>query len=95
MPKYIDLDDFQRVYVLFFFPPYYSQSSHMPRSVLIRHAIVFHQCGNGYKQMTVWRQRKVEAQRLDAFIDVVLSWDWMPQCQAPAILPTVECVGSS
>ena len=53
-----------------------------------------HQCGNGYKQMTVWRQRKVEAQRLDAFIDVVLSWDWMqPQCQA-ATLPIVECVGS-
>ena len=26
-----------------------------------------HQCG--YKQMTVWRQRKVEAQRLDTFID--------------------------
>ena len=40
MPKYIDLDDFQRVSVLFFFPPYYSQSSHTPRYVLIRHATV-------------------------------------------------------
>ena len=47
MPKYIDLDDFQRVYVLFFFPPYYSQSSHMPRSVLIRHAIVLPVCALG------------------------------------------------
>ena len=28
MPKYIDLDDFQRVSVLFFFPPYYSQRYH-------------------------------------------------------------------
>ena len=51
-----------------------------------------HQCG--YKQMTVWRQRKVEAQRLDAFIDVVLSWDWLqPQiiCQAPKIPPIAAC----
>ena len=28
MPKYIDSDDFQRVSVLFVFPPYYSQRYH-------------------------------------------------------------------
>ena len=52
-----------------------------------------HQCG--YKQMTVWRQRKVEAQRLDAFIDVILSWDWVqPQCQVPKIPAGAACAAS-
>jgi hypothetical protein len=53
-----------------------------------------HQCG--YKQMTVWRQRKNDNLAMNAIIDEWLSLDWTaPQCQAPATLPGAVYVGSS
>ena len=49
------------------------------------------QCG--YKQMTVWRQRKIESQRLDAYIDELLAWDWIrPQlCQTSRTVACAPC----